>query len=81
MIFATWGNGMTLFLYCYFGKCTTEYYKDFSDILFKSNWMRLSNDSQKAFILMIAHAQKPLLYQGYHIIDLKLETFCKVRFG
>lgn len=81
MIFITCANGMTLFLYCYYGKCANEYSAAFADILYESNWILLSNDLQKTFILMIAHAQKPLSYHGFNIIDLNLETFRKVNFN
>lgn len=66
------------FIYCYFGKCATDYYTSYAECLFESNWMVLPNDLQKYFILMISHAQKPLYYHGYGFVHLDLQLFSKV---
>lgn len=78
MIFGVLISASNLFLYCFYGKHTTDSYIAFADCLFESNWLNLPNDLQKYFVPMIAHAQKPLFYHGY-IVDLNLKTLSKVR--
>lgn len=81
MFFSTVFCMLNLFLYCYYGKCTTDSYAAFADCSYQSNWMDLLIDLQKYFILMIAHAQMPLHYHGYGMVNLNLESFCKVSCG
>lgn len=69
---------LNLFLYCYFGKRSTDYYTSFADHLYDSNWIVLPADLQNMYVLIIAHAQKPLLYHGCGIAYLNLEIFGKV---
>lgn len=78
MLFAMIITGLTLYLYCYYGKHATDSYASYADCLFNSKWLALPVNLQKYYILMIAHAQKPLFYQGYGIVKLDLETFSKV---
>lgn len=42
------------------------------------SWYELPTELQKNFILMVANMQKLLLYDGFGVIDLNLETFPKV---
>lgn len=67
-----------LFFYCFFGKIATDTYGQMSDCLFQSNWFELPIEQQKFFIVMIANAQRELVYQGFGIVTLNLETFTKV---
>lgn len=78
LVFATSIGALQLFLYCYYGKYSTEYFAAFSDCLFESNWMALPNDLQRIFVVMLIHAQDPLYYYGYGNVKLTLETFLKV---
>lgn len=71
-------SGSNLFLYCYYGKLSTDYYGGFAGCLYESNWMLLPVDLQKSFISMIVYARKPLSYHGYNFIDLNLDTFTMV---
>lgn len=67
-----------MFLYCFFGKLSTDSFMKMCQCLFESNWFNIQVDLQKYFILMIAEAQKPLFYQGFHMATLNLETFAAV---
>lgn len=71
---------LNLFLYCYCGQCATDDYAAYADYLYESNWIKLSNDLQKKFILMIAYAQEPVYYHGYGMVYLNLKTFLAVCF-
>lgn len=67
-----------LFVYCYVGKMATESYTRMFDCLYECNWLDLSREHQKYFIIMIENTQRPLYYHGFGIAVLNLETFTKV---
>lgn len=67
-----------LFIYCYFGKIATNSFMKISLCLYESDWQNQPLNIQKHFIVMIANAQRPLFYHGYHMSVLNLETFTKV---
>lgn len=67
-----------LFVYCFFGKLTTDSYFKMAQTLYDSNWMRSSIEVQKYMVLMIANMQKPLHYHGFSVVVLNLETFSGV---
>lgn len=50
----------------------------FGDEIFDSDWYELPIEIQKSFILVIANAEKPLYYDGLHMVCLNLPTFAKV---
>lgn len=66
------------FLFCLFGGEATNNYAGMADCVFGCNWQRLSLNSQKYMILMIANMQQPLEYHGFGIVVLNLETFQSV---
>lgn len=66
------------FLYCFYGKNSTDCYAKMADLLFESDWQNLPTDLQKYFILMIGNMHRPLYYHGFGIAVLDLETFRKV---
>lgn len=78
LVMAIVSNVTTISVYCYFGKMATESFLDMSCCLFESDWLHLPVKLQRFFILMIADAQLPLHYHGFHIATLNLETFTKV---
>lgn len=78
MLFVTIYNAATLYFFCYNGKRTTDSYLAFSNCLYESNWIILPIRLQKNFVLMIAHGQKVLFYDGLGLLELNLETFLKV---
>lgn len=67
-----------LFVFCYFGKLATDSFSNMGDCLFEYDWQALPIDLQKYFPLMIQNAQRRILYHGFGILVLKLETFTKV---
>lgn len=67
-----------LYAYCYVGKHSTDCYLAFADYLYQSNWMILPVELRRTFIFMIAHAQRPVYYHGYHVAILNFELFAKV---
>lgn len=71
-------SGLSLFLFCFFGKMATESYENMSNALFESDWQKLSIDMRKYLLLMIKNAQRPLYFHGFRVIALNLETFSKV---
>lgn len=68
----------SLFIYCYFGKTSTENFLKITDCLYESDWLNLPVDLQKYFIFMIGNAKRPLCFCGFEICTLNLETFTKV---
>lgn len=72
-------SGSNLFCYCFYGRNTTHNYLMFADHLFESNWMNLPVELQEYFPLMISHAQIPLTFHGYGLVNLNLQTFTSVR--
>lgn len=78
MVFASSFGGLNLYFYCLYGKYATDSFQAFSDCLYETNWFVLPNDIQKNFILIIGQAQKRIYYHGHGVINLDLETFCKV---
>lgn len=76
---ATFSFMSSLFLYCYFGKRSTESFEEMANCLYESNWTKLPVALQRYYILMIANMQKPLCYHGFLIKSLDLGTFIRVR--
>lgn len=71
-------SSSNIFLYCYYGKYSTESYEKMADILFESKWIKYPIYLQKYLILMITNTQRPLYYSGFGIAILNLETFSSV---
>lgn len=69
---------LNLFFYNYYGGRSTQNFLDMSNLLFESKWHILPTHFQKYYLLMIASAQFPLFYHGFHIVNLNLDTFQKV---
>lgn len=67
-----------LYLYCYFGKLSTESFAKMTECLFECEWQRMEIRVQKYLIMMIANSQKPIYYHGFSVAVLDLETFAKV---
>lgn len=67
------------FVYCYFGKNSTDCYANMADRLYEINWQHIPIDLQKYFILIIGNMQRPLFYHGFQIFVVNLETFQQVR--
>lgn len=67
-----------LFVFCCFGKLTTESFSNMADCVYNLDWHQFEIDLQKCFILMIQMGRRPLTYEGYGIFSLNLETFTQV---
>lgn len=67
-----------LYLYCVFGKMTTESFEKISDAMYECNWQEFPVDFQKYLLFMITNAQRRLFYDGFGLVVLNLYTFCKV---
>lgn len=50
-----------------------------ADSMYESKWIDFSPEWRKYFILAIRNAQRRVLYHGFHVIELHLETFVQVR--
>lgn len=72
-------SGANLYLYCYYGNRSTNDFAQMAQLLYESNWNQHPVELQKFFKMMIANAQRPLFYHGFHLVQLNLETFLKVR--
>lgn len=79
LVFSIVSAGGTLFLYCHFGKLTTDNYLSFADRVYESNWIVLPVDIRKYHIYLMMNAQQPLYYHGSNIAYLNLGTYTKVK--
>lgn len=57
---------------------TTNEFLRYGDIAYQSEWIKMPNKLQKFIPLIIADAQRPLIFEGLNIIVLNLMTFTKV---
>lgn len=67
-----------LFLFCYFGKVSTEKFIEMPDCLYESTWNEFSIEVQKFYLIILGAAQRPHFYHGFGVIYLNLETFTMV---
>lgn len=67
-----------LYLYCYAGATVTINFSKYSKTIFQRDWYLMSVGLQKYLILMIRSAHRPLVFTGYGILKLDLETFTSV---
>lgn len=75
---ATFGM-VNLFIYCYFGKMTTENFAQMSDcVYFDMKWRELPVKLQTYIALMIQNMQKPVFYHGFDVAVMDLNTFLRV---
>lgn len=69
-----------LFIYCYFGKISTDSFANMSDFVYsKVKWYILPSKLQKYVILMIGNMDRPLFYHGFQVAVVDLNTFVIVR--
>lgn len=78
LISVSMGSG-TVLLYCYVGTFTTTQFLNYADATYESAWYLYPLNLQKAAQMIIADAQRPLIFYGFGVIDLNLITFTKVR--
>lgn len=70
---------VNLFIYCFFGKMTTENFAKMSDcVYFDMKWHKLSVKLQTHIVLMIQNMQKPIFYHGFDVAIMDLNTFLRV---
>lgn len=75
---ATFGM-VNLFIYCYFGKMSTDNFAKMSDcVYFEMKWDRLSVKFQTYVVLMIQNMQRPIFYRGFDVATMDLNTFLRV---
>lgn len=67
-----------VYLLCYFGKLATESFQNMSGCIYNSNWQQLDIDLKKYIILMVRSSRRPLIFHGYGMLILNLETFTQV---
>lgn len=80
LIIGEYFTGMfILFVYCYCGSKSTEFFENMADALYEAIWPDLQIQLQKYFIVMIANMQTPIHYHGLNVCYLNLETFVAVR--
>lgn len=67
----------TVYLYCFIGSLTTDHFFRYGDISYESQWYK-PIDLQKSVQLIIADAQRPIIFHGFHIIELNIPGFTMV---
>lgn len=68
----------TVLLYCYVGSLTTSQFLRFGDISYESDWIKMPIAMRRFILLLIADAQRPIIFKGLSLIDLNLMTFTTV---
>lgn len=69
---------LALFLFCFFGKLSTDIFYNMTDCLYESKWNELPIELQKFYVIIIGVGQRSHFYHGFGMIYLKLETFTRV---
>lgn len=71
---------VNLFVFCYFGKISSDSFARMPDCLYcKMNWRELPPKLQMYVVLMIRNMQKPIYYYGFSVAVMDLNTFIYVR--
>lgn len=73
-------SNITVFLFCRLGSLTTIQFHRFGDISYNSEWYKMPIEQRNYIELLIADAQRPLIFHGLKLVDLNLLTFTKVQF-
>lgn len=73
-----WISTTVMFSSCYFPNKITTYCSDIGNIVYQSEWYRLSPKLQKYLQLVIKRSQRPVFLHGFKIIRCSMETFSKV---
>lgn len=68
----------TVFLYCYAGSLTTSQFLRYGNISYESDWVEMPIELRKFIQILIADAQRPLIFRGLNLVDLNLAAFTKV---
>lgn len=63
---------------CLLGKMATERFAQMPNHLFHLKWYALPIKMRKYFILMLANTQQPLLFDGFGMYVLNLDSFTSV---
>lgn len=69
---------VNLYLYCYADATITVDCLKYSEIICEIDWYLMPVDLQKYLILMIQSGHQILVFSGYDIIKLNLESFTSV---
>lgn len=67
-----------LFFICEFSQDVTSDFDAFSDELYYCDWYLLTDKMQRALLILLANAQKPIVISGYFDIQCTRDTFKKV---
>lgn len=78
MIIGVMSSAFVMLIYCYTGTATTENFLKLTEYAYDSKWYDCNNELKQYFVLIIANAQRPQIFNGLKMIDLSLGTFLKV---
>lgn len=67
-----------IFLYCYVGSSTTDFFHRYADVSFESVWYKFPTKLQQYLRLIIADGHRARIFTGLGIIDLNLILFTRV---
>lgn len=81
--FSSYVNSFTLsitnlYLYCYSGATVAINWASYSTIVFEKEWYLMPVEQQKLLIPIIRTANVPMIFSGYNILILDVETFLSV---
>lgn len=66
-----------LFIYCYFGKMACNSFEKVASSMYESAWVDLPLELQKYLVVTIQNAQRPVIFKGFNIYHIDLETFAQ----
>nr|WJJ63337.1 odorant receptor 37 [Pachyrhinus yasumatsui] len=75
-----WISIMTaeVFLFCYFGSLLYFESSTFVTDVYLTDWLALDQKSQRAYLIIMENAKRPLMIRAGKIIDLSLDTFATI---
>lgn len=78
VVFSVPASLVTLYVYCYAGSMMTVHFEELADVVYQSKWYEYDPQIRKCLVLLIANCQKPMVFNGFKLIYLTLNTFARV---
>ncbi|CAL7950599.1 unnamed protein product [Xylocopa violacea] len=64
-----------IFYYCWYGNEVKLKSLQLPDMIFRSDWTSLNNNTKKAFLIVMRRSRKPIEFSTGHIISVNLDSF------
>ncbi|XP_051153456.1 odorant receptor 4-like isoform X2 [Leptopilina boulardi] len=67
-----------IFLQCFFGELMTRKSLSIADEIYKMDWSLLNIRSKQKLIIIMMRSNRPMQLNGFSLLTMSIETFCKV---